>query len=94
MVNGLEMNQFAKVIEYQSHILHIIYNYIYLALIIDCGNLRDPRNGNVDLTGTTVGSQAIYSCDIDFILQGNIVRKCQNNAEWSGKEPICIRMSL
>ena len=74
--------------------MYILSTTIYLALIIDCGNLRDPRNGDVDLTGTTVGSRATYSCDNGFVLQGNIIRKCQNIGEWSGKEPICIRKSL
>ena len=73
--------------------MYILSTTIYLALIIDCGNLRDPRNGDVKLTGTRVGAKAIYKCNRGFILKGSNVRKCQTNGRWSGKEPVCIGIS-
>ncbi|XP_019850127.1 PREDICTED: CUB and sushi domain-containing protein 3-like [Amphimedon queenslandica] len=56
-----------------------------------CGQLPNPRNGRVTLTGTTAGSLAVYTCRRGFRLVGNVQRSCQNNGQWSGSEPICRR---
>lgn len=58
--------------------------------MIDCGDLESPDNGMVDLSnGTTFGSQAVYTCNDPFKLNGNSVRVCQENGEWSGSTPVC-----
>ena len=54
-----------------------------------CGSLDNPENGQVSLTGTTVGSKAIYSCNKGFVLDGNSRRTCQINGKWSGEAPVC-----
>ena len=59
------------------------------SVAIECEDLDDPRNGNVILTGTTVGSTATYVCDDGFVLIGNQLRRCMSNGLWSGEEPIC-----
>ena len=56
---------------------------------IECEDLDDPLYGDVDLTGTTVGSQARYSCNEGFKLVGDRKRECQADGNWSGQEPIC-----
>ena len=56
---------------------------------IECEDLDDPLYGDVDLTGTTVGSQAHYSCNEGFKLVGDRKRECQADGNWSGREPIC-----
>ena len=56
---------------------------------VTCDDLSDPRNGNVDLTGVTVGSRATYSCDRGFELKGDQSRTCQSNGRWSGNNPFC-----
>ena len=61
-------------------------------LAIGCGNLEDPENGRVTLTGTTINSKATYSCNDGFFLTGVRTRICQFNGEWSGKAPTCERM--
>lgn len=58
---------------------------------VDCGVLNAPVNGQISLTGTTVGNQALYKCDRGFVLIGNDLRICQNNGEWSGVAPVCQR---
>ena len=63
-----------------------------LSLAIDCGDLDDPPNGQVTLTGTTFGSMATYECDSGFTLVGNQVRTCEDDGNWSGTEPICDGM--
>ncbi len=70
------------------------FNYIYNVslsriIVIDCGQLRDIANGRVDLTGTTVGSRATYSCASGYKLVGDATRTCQGSGAWSGREPFC-----
>ena len=62
-------------------------------LASSCGGLSDIANGKVVVMGTTPGSVATYSCNARFILVGMAERKCQNNGQWSGKEPFCQRIS-
>lgn len=64
---------------------------IYLDLAVDCGNLINPVNGVVELTGTTEGSSATYRCLSGFNLFGTSQRICQNNGFWSGVPPVCQR---
>ena len=59
---------------------------------IDCGELADPANGNVTLTGTGFEDEATYTCDDGHILSGNSPRVCMANAMWSGSEPVCEGM--
>lgn len=60
--------------------------------VVECGNLPNPRNGRVDLTGTTFGSSATYSCNNNYMLDGPQTRRCQADGTWSGREPTCERM--
>ena len=62
---------------------------------MDCGNLTNPENGEVDhAEGTTFGQTATYSCDDFFKLMGDSNRTCQDTGNWSGSEPTCRRMLL
>ena len=69
--------------------VHVIIYGTQNVIGLQCEDLDDPRNGNVKLTGTTVGSKATYVCDYGFILRGNQLRKCLSNGRWSGSEPFC-----
>ena len=57
---------------------------------LDCGNLTDPANGQVDHTaGTTVGQTATYCCNTGYNLVGDSARTCQAEGNWSGSAPTC-----
>lgn len=57
----------------------------------DCGSLSDPENGNVNTsTGTTVGSEAVYSCNEGYDLNGPEIRSCSSDGTWSDTEPTCV----
>ena len=64
---------------------------MYLITGVDCGVLNAPLYGQISLTGTSVGSQALYKCDRGFVLIGNDLRTCKKNGEWSGVAPKCQR---
>ena len=96
MDSGQALNLCAKVIDQLKLCTACAHKQCYIMLllftterIVTCDKLRDPRNGDVDLTGITVGSRAKYSCDRGFELKGNQIRKCQSNGQWSGNEPRC-----
>lgn len=58
----------------------------------DCPSLLDPQNGMVMMMGRSFGSKAMYSCELGFMLEGEMTRTCQKNGEWSGEEPRCKGM--
>ena len=74
---------------------YVLYFTLYLCpiAVVNCGGLGDPFNGQVMLTGTTVGSTATYECNSGFTLVGNQERTCQEDGSWSGMDPGCAGMS-
>ena len=56
---------------------------------MDCGNLTDPANGQVNHTAGTFGQIATYSCNTGYNLVGDSTRTCQATGEWSGSESTC-----
>lgn len=64
------------------------------SLGVNCDRLDAPDNGQIRLTGTTLGSRAMYICNKGFMLEGDALRTCQENGEWSGEDPICMRKSV
>eukprot|EP00731_Ephydatia_muelleri_P030228 Em0021g751a len=56
---------------------------------VDCGTLTTPVQGTVSLTATTVGSVAVYACNLGFTLSGDATRICQATGMWSGQQPTC-----
>lgn len=49
-------------------------------------------DGYVRVYSYKPGGQAIYSCDQGFRLEGHFSRNCQDDGNWSGKDPICIKV--
>ncbi len=70
-------------------IFSVQFKYATIIVAVDCGELRDPADGSVTIVGTTFESTAEYTCNIGFILIGNLRRTCQANGQWSGSEPAC-----
>ena len=61
-----------------------------ISAVIDCGNLDDPDNGQVELSNTTLGSTANFTCSQGYSLSnGNNTRTCEANGQWSGDPPFC-----
>ncbi|XP_010709557.1 inactive serine protease PAMR1 isoform X3 [Meleagris gallopavo] len=55
----------------------------YRRVVEDTGLL----NGRYAKTGTVIA----FFCNNSYVLSGNEQRTCQDNGEWSGKQPICIK---
>ena len=69
--------------------------HFYIAAVdVGCDNLPPILNGNVALEGTSTGDTATYSCNSGFTLDGNSVRSCLPNGQWSGQEPSCVGKCL
>ena len=65
--------------------------FIFLILVDVCLPLVSPANGNVVVSGLTLGSQATYSCVAGYELVGTAVRECQVDGIWTGSAPSCRR---
>ena len=61
-------------------------------VVVDCGPLDNPENGRVNVTGTTEGSTATYSCFLGYRLKEVVTRTCAAEG-WSGTVPTCERES-
>ena len=58
----------------------------------DCGDLDNPQNGVIDVSGTSFWDTATYRCNIGYQLVGEAVRTCEETGLWSGTAPYCSRM--
>ena len=56
-----------------------------------CPTLVPPANGNLVLSGNTVGETASYTCNTGFILEGDSTLTCGEDGQWSGSPPVCNR---
>lgn len=63
--------------------------FAFLCSVVDCGNPGSPRNGQVEVAGTSFQSVATSSCDEGFELVGEVSRVCGSNGEWSESVPNC-----
>ena len=68
--------------------------YDISSAVVQCGNLSSPVNGQVSVDSNTFGSQANYSCSEGYVLNGNSIRMCQSDGQWSGSEPTCEGQNL
>ena len=60
------------------------------SIVVDCGSLRNPVNGQVDMSsGTTFMSTATYTCNAGYDLIGPISRTCGSDGVWSPAVPTC-----
>ncbi|XP_077504236.1 protein lev-9-like isoform X5 [Amblyomma americanum] len=57
--------------------------------IVQCGTLENITNGFVNLSGTTFGSKAEFSCNHGFKLVGNSTRTCGADGRWTDEPPHC-----
>ena len=56
---------------------------------VTCPALAAPENGEIELTTTTVGSVATFTCLEGFRLEGSAERTCQGNSQWTGGDTTC-----
>ncbi|XP_012938062.1 sushi, von Willebrand factor type A, EGF and pentraxin domain-containing protein 1 [Aplysia californica] len=56
---------------------------------VSCGGLEDIRNGQVFYVDSTYLSQAKYSCDKGFELNGFAERTCEATGQWDPEQPTC-----
>ncbi|XP_075413304.1 CUB and sushi domain-containing protein 1 [Tenrec ecaudatus] len=59
-------------------------------MVISCGSLSFPPNGNKIGTLTVYGATAIFTCNTGYTLVGSHVRECLANGLWSGTETRCL----
>ena len=50
-----------------------------------------PLMGSLQYSSVDVGSEARYSCNEGFLLEGANIRVCQTDGSWSGEAPTSQR---
>ena len=62
-----------------------------ITTVVNCGGLCEPKNGNVLISGSTLGCMARYTCDPGYDVVGDVRRVCLENSTWSGSttETLC-----
>jgi len=56
---------------------------------VDCGPIASPDNGTVNVTLTTYGSTATYTCKTGYSSTDPLIRTCQADGTWSSVLPTC-----
>ncbi|XP_073531495.1 CUB and sushi domain-containing protein 1 isoform X2 [Phyllobates terribilis] len=59
-------------------------------IVISCGDLPTPPNGNRIGTLNVYGATTIFTCNTGYTLVGSHVRECLANGLWSGIETRCL----
>ena len=62
---------------------------IILFLFSDCGSLAPPTDGTVNALVTTYQSEATFSCNTGYTLQGSLTLTCQFDGSWDNTPPTC-----
>ena len=58
--------------------------------IAECGQPNADESTTVQVTSTSHGSEATYTCTSGFdTIEGETVRLCGSDGQWSGKAPVC-----
>ena len=65
--------------------------YHFHAVILDCGHLETPSNGDTVFADTIENSTANYTCAIGYNLVGTTIRTCLSSGFWTGSMPYCDR---
>lgn len=67
--------------------------YVYSVSAVDeCSTLSAPANGDVSVPSREYQSEATYSCNMGYALNGDGVRTCEDGGVWSGTAPTCRGM--
>ena len=76
----------------------LLYRHFHIFFLADsskCEFLDAPTNGFVVIGGFQHGDNATYFCNTDyFLMNGDHVRQCMTNGQWSGNAPSCQSMLL
>ncbi|CAI7994708.1 P-selectin [Geodia barretti] len=57
--------------------------------MVMCPTLNDPDNGNLNLSGNSLGDTAVYTCNTGYNLMGESILTCGADSQWSGNPPVC-----
>ena len=67
----------------------VTYSYV-VSSFLDCNDPPTPLGGSVDFPdGTTYLSEATYSCDLGYTMNGSPASTCQADKTWSNVDPVC-----
>ena len=94
-INESTINQSMKSLQCRITLYILCYKSTLLiinfsrCLVVDCGPLPSPKNGDVTYKDSLFGSAALYECRNGFAIQGVSTRKCLQSGKWSDSAPLC-----
>ena len=62
--------------------------------VVTCSGLTSPGNGSIVLGNVVFKSEALYSCNEGFKINGPATRTCQATGLWTGEAPTCEGLSI
>ena len=70
-----------------SLVILLLCTHVFSCLLALCSHPSAPTNGEVNVTGTSIGDIATYTCNVGFELIGNATATCikdpsSNNASF------------
>ena len=65
------------------------FTFSVVGFCLDCGVPASPADGNVSSPNTTYGSEASYSCNTGYDMNGAAARTCEAGGNWSSSVPTC-----
>ena len=68
---------------------YCLISKFFLSLVVDCGVVKSPANGQITVLNTTYGSVASFQCNSGHSLVGPSSRQCQANGQWSSIPTLC-----
>lgn len=66
-------------------------NFLPVCEPINCGDPGSPVNAIRLLSATTLSSQVQFQCVEGHEMEGDAVRSCQADGQWTGTLPRCVR---
>ena len=62
--------------------------------VAECPKLYAPEYGSIEIPAYTPGTRAHFTCAKGYKIVGEAYITCQEDCEWTGKPPTCVRKSM
>ena len=88
----IHLRMYAKIVStFESSLKTQQSTYSSVNVEIKCTTPPEVSNTLLDIGGTRKNEYAHYACIDGFRLEGgNVTKRCNNEAKWEGKNPLCV----
>ena len=74
------------------YIMCTVCTYVFLSCTVTCRHPIPPANGNfaVQKKWHLPNDVLSFTCEDDFMANGNSLLTCMSDGNWNGNQPLCI----